>query len=376
MDQLKATKGFTELNVFALIKEETERHTEIGREINEQISAGKDYQRDLDHLIIKMLKRIIFSGLESRNKFILTDFPDTIKQAQTFERDCTRITAVIFAAGGDESNRMEIIENGLSIESIDSLMQKNARLKAMRCWDESTFNEHLGSRTNWGLIMGGSLTGKSFVAKVVAESTKGKVIEWNSIAEAIRPRLETEDGPFEGRIPEADVEKDVLAMIEADKQSGEKVAYIFDGRYHEKVEDAAAFLMNNLGAPSYVITCTADEKIVTDRYKEKNEITEELGEEDAAALKEKAAQGAADNQTLATCWSEIMGRLQKITFETGVSMETLKTNIRAKFSAKVVLVNHEKRIDVDIACSNLAIKYNMLYMSVYQIIRTEILAET
>ena len=71
-----------------------------------------------------------------------------------------------------------------------------------------------------------------------------------------------------------------------------------------------------------------------------------------------------------------MGRLQKITFETGVSMETLKTNIRAKFSAKVVLVNHEKRIDVDIACSNLAIKYNMLYMSVYQIIRTEILAET
>jgi len=145
VDQLKATKGFTELNVFALIKEETERHTEIGREINEQISAGKDYQRDLDHLIIKMLKRIIFSGLESRNKFILTDFPDTIKQAQTFEKDCTRITAVIFAAGGDESNRMEIIENGLSIESIDSLMQKNARLKAMRCWDESTFNEHLGS---------------------------------------------------------------------------------------------------------------------------------------------------------------------------------------------------------------------------------------
>jgi len=39
----------------------------------------------LDHLIIKMLKRIIFSGLESRNKFILTDFPDTIKQAQSFE---------------------------------------------------------------------------------------------------------------------------------------------------------------------------------------------------------------------------------------------------------------------------------------------------
>lgn len=40
---LKETKGFLELNVFQLIKEETERHTEVGREINEQISAGKDY---------------------------------------------------------------------------------------------------------------------------------------------------------------------------------------------------------------------------------------------------------------------------------------------------------------------------------------------
>ena len=39
-------------------------------------------------------------------------------------------------------------------------------------------------------------------------------------------------------------------------------------------------------------------------------------------------------------------------------------------------MNHEKRIDVDTACSNLAIKYNMLYLSVYQLIRSEILAQT
>ena len=50
--------------------------------------------------------------------------------------------------------------------------------------------------------------------------------------------------------------------------------------------------------------------------------------------------------------------------------------MRSNFSAKVVLVNHAKRIEVDTACSNLAIKYNMLYLSVYQLIRREILAET
>lgn len=39
-------------------------------------------------------------------------------------------------------------------------------------------------------------------------------------------------------------------------------------------------------------------------------------------------------------------------------------------------MNHEKRIDVDTACSNLAIKYNMLYVSVYQILKAEIEADT
>ena len=59
-----------------------------------------------------------------------------------------------------------------------------------------------------------------------------------------------------------------------------------------------------------------------------------------------------------------------------MSKETLTADIRSRFQAKVILVSHEKRIDVDVACSNLAIKYNMLYMSVYQLIRQEIIAET
>jgi len=236
VEQLKAEKGFIELKVFQLIEEETARNTEIGREINVQNPANKDSQQDIDlFCIVKMLKKIIFAGLESRDKFILTDFPDTIKQAEHFEKECAKISAVIFAAGGDASNRIEIINNGLSVESIDSLMQKDYRLKAMRAWDEATFNEHLGSRTSWGLIAGGPLSGKSLVSKIVAENTKGKVVDMIAMADAVRPTLDTEEGPFEGRVPDAEVEKRVLAMVEADKQAGDKFFYLFDGRYHETV---------------------------------------------------------------------------------------------------------------------------------------------
>ncbi len=93
-------------------------------------------------------------------------------------------------------------------------------------------------------------------------------------------------------------------------------------------------------------------------------------------LKEKAASAAEDAQRLRSCWGDFIDRVKTIELDTGVSKESLTVAVRSAFSAKVILVNHEKRIEVDTACSNLAIKYNMLYLSVYQLIRKEILAET
>jgi hypothetical protein len=54
-----------------------------------------------------------------------------------------------------------------------------------------------------------------------------------------------------------------------------------------------------------------------------------------------------------------------MTISTDGSLETTLTSLRNQFSAKVIIVNHEKRLDVDTTCSNLAIKFNMLYLSVY-----------
>lgn len=214
------------------------------------------------------------------------------------------------------------------------------------------------------------------VAKIVAESTNGKVIDVAKIADAVRPRLDTEEGPFEGRIPDAEVEKDILKIVNTDKDNGDKFFYIFDGQHHESVDASADFLINNMGTPTYMITCSAAASDIENRYKEKNEIAEDLPEEEKTNLAEKGAQAKEDLERLRTRWADKMNRIKQIDLETGCSKESLIADIRSKFSAKVILVNHEKRINVDTACSNLAIKYNMLYMSVYQLIKNEICAET
>lgn len=48
----------------------------------------------------------------------------------------------------------------------------------------------------------------------------------------------------------------------------------------------------------------------------------------------------------------------------------------ANFAPKVILVNHEKNLPVDTACANLAIKQNMIYISVYQLIKEHIEKES
>ena len=68
-----------------------------------------------------------------------------------------------------------------------------------------------------------------------------------------------------------------------------------------------------------------------------------------------------------------MGR---INMATDVSLETMHNNLRDLFAFKVVIVNHEKRLSVDSQCANLATKYNMLYISVYQLIKQHICGQT
>lgn len=54
------------------------------------------------------------------------------------------------------------------------------------------------------------------------------------------------------------------------------------------------------------------------------------------------------------------------------SEESLTASFKDVLLPKVILVNHEKRLPVDAVCANIAIKFNMMYLSVYQLIKKEI----
>ena len=372
MTALVNEHGFFELDVNALIRDENERKTEIGVEVLSRVSAGKVISAEL---IVKMLKKIIYSGVE-KDKFILTGFPDTNEQALEFENSCSKLTAIIYASGQEPV--VEIMNNNLEMFSIDALFQKQFRLKTMKCWDETTFKEHLGQKTDWSILCGRKYSGCDIIGGLVSKLTGGKILSMEKIEEEVtKKRLipEDQEEPMEGPAPIAEVEKDVLALIAADKANGQTFNYLFEGYRHETAEAFIQFASSNLGAPNSIIIANCDQKEIENRYKKENEV-EELDEGAQEVLKTQQEEFDVQKSQLTAALEQFEGKCNTLTFQTDQSLESLTAAVRSSFCAKVILVNHESRLCVDTACANLAIKYNMLFLSVYQLIKKEIESNT
>jgi adenylate kinase family enzyme len=215
-EKLSKEHGFQNLDVNALIRDENERKTEIGKEMNNMVQSNKIIPAEM---IVRMLRKIIYSGIPQRNKFILTSFPDIIEHAKEFETNCAKISAIIYSnlprKDGDEAQQkvVQIKGNNLQLFNIDSLFQKEFRLRTMSEWDFSLFNQKLGNKIAFGVVIGRPFSGKTTIANRLAQLNSMTLIDMKVISEKLKASLGTEDEPFEGEVPIKLVEGEVLKLI-------------------------------------------------------------------------------------------------------------------------------------------------------------------
>lgn len=123
--------GWCNLDINSLIRDENERRTDIGIEIHKMVSGNRIIPSEM---IVRMLRKIIYSGDATKRQFILTSFPDIIDQAKEFEKNCSMIKAIIYCTSN--SQFVEIKNNNLSLFNIDSYFQKDFRLRTMKVSDK------------------------------------------------------------------------------------------------------------------------------------------------------------------------------------------------------------------------------------------------
>ena len=232
-----------------------------------------------------MLKKVIYSGQPKLNKFILTNFPDYIDQAREFERNCAKLAALIYPS--NNASVVEIQNNNLSQFTIDSLFQKNFKLKTMNEWSFQLFDEQMGNKVQFGFIVGKSLSGKTTLAKIMEKSHGYTPIDMKDVTQKLKDSKGTEEGPFEGEIPMEEVEQSVMKIVKDGK--GQK--FLFDDYTHPTEEQFIAFT-EKIGVPDFILFISAEEPQIKERWCKKNE-AEEVPEDEIQNMKASSATNAA-----------------------------------------------------------------------------------
>lgn len=123
---------------------------------------------------------------------------------------------------------------------------------------------------------------------------------------------------------------------------------------------------------------TASEAVIKRRYNVSIEAEEEaeIGEEPLEALRQKQEAGSKDTEDLMNLYAPNARTMKFVHLDTNGSLENTQNELKANFLPRVIIVNHEKRLGIDTTCSNLAVKYQMIYISAYQLIRQHIQGNT
>ena len=262
-----------------------------------------------------MLKKIMYCGSPEINKFILTNFPDIIEQAKEFEEKCSKIAAMIYPTG--TGSIVEIKNNNLSLYNIDSLFQKEFRLKTMSEWSKQLFEEKLGNKVEYGVIVGRSLSGKTTIANKMSTMVGSTILDMKKIAESCKAKMGTEEEPFEGEVPIAKVEEEINNIITGASKGAK---FLFDSYTHATDEEFLTFV-SKFGSPSFVILLTADDQFVKERWMKRNE-AEEVPEDAMEGLKNDNNVNKERKTFFTTAFAATPGRVSMIELNTGTSIET------------------------------------------------------
>jgi hypothetical protein len=251
--QLTQEHGWTFVDVPRLMREEINRKTPLGLEMGVLDAAGQAVPAAV---LLRLLCAVIYNGNNWQKNFILVNFPTKIAQAREFEAGCAKIKTLLYATTADP---VVELAGGVATQNVDSLFSKSFRLVTIDKWDHSLFNQKLGEKVEYGVLLGAAAPAKAVLAATMKADMAYQIVDMKAVAEAVRASLSTEEEPFEGEVPIDTVEKQFGDSLMQTWASAKRTKFLFDGFIHK---DPAAFVkcLERFGAPSFVLTLKTSEQ--------------------------------------------------------------------------------------------------------------------
>jgi len=79
----------------------------------------------------------------------------------------------------------------------------------MNQWSSQLFQEKLGNKVEYGLACGQPNSGIDELVKLMCDNQGYKILDMQKISESVKATLGSEEEPFEGEVPVAEVEKNL-----------------------------------------------------------------------------------------------------------------------------------------------------------------------
>ena len=271
--KLEQERGFTLIDLRALLTMEMKRGTEIGNKILVKANAGNPEQAhelpplsQIPELVVEYLRYVLFADPHRKN-FLIRGFFETNEEFELFEQSVCKVNFIMTNPAGD-----------LRLPAQNTpLARYHVQGRVIRVEGEylDTVDDYTSSSGKYGFIIGPQWSGKTTLSKYLMGTYANTTIEWEKFGEELKKKLTPPEGDAPEEIPIDEVNKEIAERVKNLKKSdvclldGLPVA---NGQLYN-IEQLKKFL-SVVGPPKFIFYLKVDIEAMENRYKLKNETTE------------------------------------------------------------------------------------------------------
>lgn len=342
--------NFQIIDVEKIIKEYIARNHTLGKLIEDSLKSGQNNVPN--SLKLEALKPIIFN--EKNNKFILSNYPDNLEDITDFEEKVCKVLRYVYISKNTPLNLK--IENS----QIEIYFKKNNRffIYTMDDINEYVIDDILNVNRDFNIAYGLPFAGDALINSHLEKNYKHKVIDLVKFIEQIKIAKAGPEGD-----PESITVDVPMLLSEFEK-------YIKEIPKNQKIclenilnpvitdLDGVAKILMILGRPRYFFEIFCNEVALLDKFKVKNEIAEDLSEEQKAEFDK--------NQEIPKKIIEFLKNLAYKTVKIDTSFSEWKSlnNFDYNFGRNIIVIKHDYSINIENAIYMSAAANKILYVNV------------
>lgn len=350
LEYFNVKRNYQIIDVAEVLQEYIERNHPLGKEIEESLKIGN--KKIPNRLKIECLKPILFN--EKNNNFILVNYPEKQEDIIEFEENVCKIVRYVYVS------KTYPLELKLQKSEVEVYFKKNNRffIYSQDDINEYVIDDILGVNRDFNIAYGMPNAGENLINSHLEKNYKHKVIDMIKYIESLKNAKAGPDNDPESIVVD-------LPMLLAEFKN-----YIKDIPKTQKIcvenlinpvtndLDSIIEILKILGKPRYFFEIFCNEIPLIDKYKAKNEIAEDLSEEQkieferAMEIPKKIVEFVKINA------------YKTIKIDTSFSEAKSLNNFDYNFGRNLLVIKHDYQTNIDNVLYLIAAANKILYVNV------------